>query len=102
MNGRGVSLISFLDGGPNALGGDDCRAVVRKVVVNHPRSADVVLCIEQHRRRKGAYVGKPRGILGRRPGEVVSMTHAQKRKCVSDFGNGRDVSPSASGCRRCV
>lgn len=49
VDGSGVSVVSGLDIGAGALGGDDRGAVLREVVVNHARSAYVVLWIQNHR-----------------------------------------------------
>lgn len=50
----GVSVVFVVQVGPDALGGDDRRAVavLGKVVVHETRGADVVLWIAQHKKEQ--------------------------------------------------
>ena len=47
MNAGGVSIVSVPDVGPGAFRGDDGGVVMREVVVDHSRGADVVLWTPQ-------------------------------------------------------
>ena len=47
MNAGGVSVVSVPDVGPGAFRGDDRGVVMREVVVDHARGADVVLWTQQ-------------------------------------------------------